>query len=210
MRRGPTLAISGTLFGGVLLSILLFTISTGAAVPNRPQSPDEGQDIEGVQENSRDLDLKGEEKLTHLQPACQLSESFPASILQWCHLITQYAVKRGLDAELVAALIWQESGGDPLAYSRSGAVGLMQIMPRDGLAAGFICANGPCFSNRPTSEQLQDPEFNIAYGTRMLAGLLRRNGSLREALRAYGPMDAGYSYADKVMGIFQRFERKSY
>jgi hypothetical protein len=36
----------------------------------------------------------------------------------------------------------------------------------------------------------------------MLAGLLQRYGNMREALRAYGPMDVGYGYADIVMGIY--------
>jgi soluble lytic murein transglycosylase-like protein len=105
----------------------------------------------------------------------------------------------------VAAVIWQESGGDPLAYSRSGAVGLMQVMPRDGIAAKFVCVNGPCFASRPSSEQLRDPAFNVAYGTRMLGELLQRHGNLRDALKAYGPMDRGYSYADKVLTLYQQY-----
>ena len=55
---------------------------------------------------------------------CSVSERFPASIRRWCGLITQYAAKHGLPPNLVAALIWQESGGNPVAYSHSGAVGL--------------------------------------------------------------------------------------
>jgi soluble lytic murein transglycosylase-like protein len=81
----------------------------------------------------------------------------------------------------------------------------MQVMPSDGPSASFMCANGPCFSDRPTIQELNDPEFNISYGTRMLAGLMRKTGDVREALRSYGPMDAGYTYADKVLGLFQRY-----
>jgi len=135
---------------------------------------------------------------------CTVSDLFPNKVRRWCGLITQYATKHGLSPDLVAAVIWLESGGNATAYSRSGAVGLMQVMPSDGIAATFTCINGPCFSDRPTSAQLEDPEFNIAYGTRMLSGLVRKNGGLREALKSYGPMDAGYSYADKVLGIFQQ------
>ena len=105
----------------------------------------------------------------------------------------------------MAALIWQESGGNPTAYSRSGAVGLMQVMPRDGLASSFMCVNGPCFASRPSIEQLRDPEFNVSYGTKMLAGLVRKHRNLREALKSYGPMGVGYYYADKVIGIYQRY-----
>ena len=100
----------------------------------------------------------------------------------------------------------QESGGNPKAYSKSGAVGLMQVMPRDGLAASFQCNGRPCFSSRPSMEELFEPEYNISYGVRMLAGLAEKRGSLREGLRSYGPMDVGYSYADLVIGIMNGYQ----
>ena len=81
----------------------------------------------------------------------------------------------------------------------------MQVMPRDGIAASFECINGPCFASRPTIEELLDPGFNIQYGTHMLAGLITRLGSLREALKAYGPMDVGYHYADNVLSIYENY-----
>ena len=136
---------------------------------------------------------------------CSVSQRFPDSIRRWCGLITQYASKHGLPPNLVAALIWQESGGNPVAYSRSGAVGLMQVMPSDGLAASFQCLSGPCFSTRPSTDELKDPEFNVSYGTRMLAGLVGKTGNLREALKSYGPANVGYYYADKVLGIYQTY-----
>lgn len=135
---------------------------------------------------------------------CPLSSGFPTEVRRWCDLITRYASEHDLPADLIAALIWLESGGDPTAYSRSGAVGLMQVMPRDGLAANFVCINGPCFANRPSRAELEDPEFNISYGTRMLAGLYSRSQNLREALRSYGPMDVGYRYADLVLNLYQQ------
>lgn len=136
---------------------------------------------------------------------CEVSQLYPAKITRWCGLITQYSNKHKLDPDLVAALVWLESGGNELAYSRSGAVGLMQVMPRDGLAASFMCANGPCFKDRPSTDELRNPENNIAFGTKYLAGLIRRNGNLRDALKSYGPMDAGYTYSDKVLSIFNRY-----
>ncbi|BAJ64980.1 lytic transglycosylase domain-containing protein [Anaerolinea thermophila] len=136
---------------------------------------------------------------------CEVSPRFPEAVYRWCDLITRYANENGLDPDLVAALIVQESGGKPDAYSRSGAVGLMQVMPRDGIAASFRCVNGPCFASRPSMAELYDPEFNIRYGTRMLAGLISKRGSVRDGLMAYGPMNVGYSYADKVLAIYERF-----
>jgi hypothetical protein len=141
------------------------------------------------------------ESKTQGPTGCSLSASYSDSVRQWCELIERYATAFNLPPGLVAALITQESGGDAQAYSSSGAVGLMQVMPRDGLAASFMCDSGPCFASRPSSDQLFDPEYNVAYGTRMLAGLIAKYGDIREALRAYGPHDVGYSYADIVMAI---------
>jgi len=133
---------------------------------------------------------------------CTISAAYPDSIRQWCALIEQYAGENGLDPNLISAVMLQESGGQPDAYSKSGAVGLLQVMPSDGKASSFACANGPCFSTRPSMQELFDPDFNISYGTRMLADLIQRYGNIRDALKAYGPKDVGYYYADLVIGIY--------
>jgi len=122
-------------------------------------------------------------------------------------LITKHSKNNGLDPDLVAALIWQESGGNPQAYSGSGAVGLMQVMPRDGIAASFMCPNGPCFSNRPTMEELFRPNFNVKYGTNFLGNLVNSQGSIRNALFKYGPANVGYYYADKVLAIYNKYKK---
>jgi soluble lytic murein transglycosylase-like protein len=136
---------------------------------------------------------------------CRVNPDYPENIRQWCTQIMRHSEKNDLDPNLVAALIWQESGGNPTAYSKSGAVGLMQVMPHDGIATSFQCINGPCFANRPSISELQKPNFNIKYGTAMLAGLLNKYGNMRAALKYYGPMNVGYYYADKVLGIFNSY-----
>lgn len=136
---------------------------------------------------------------------CSLPARYPSSIRQWCGLIEQEAKKNAVDPRLIAAVMLQESGGNAKAYSRSGAVGLMQVMPRDGIAASFKCANGPCFAARPTMAQLYDPEFNVNFGVKMLAGLIKKFGNARDALKAYGPADSNYTYADKVLAIYNNY-----
>lgn len=137
--------------------------------------------------------------------ACSLASVYPAEIQQWCRLIEASATKYDIDPNLVAAVMLQESGGNPNAYSHSGAVGLMQVMPRDGIATNFMCHNGPCFANRPSMEELFDPQFNIDYGVRLLSNLIQKRGSVREGLKAYGPMDVGYRYADIVLNIYENY-----
>jgi soluble lytic murein transglycosylase-like protein len=133
---------------------------------------------------------------------CSLSPRFPNEIQQWCPLIERAEQDTGLPASLIASVILQESGGNPSVISSSGAVGLMQVMPCDGIASEFMCVNGPCFASRPNIVELQDPEFNIAYGSQMLADLSAKHGSYREALYKYGPIDMGYRYADIVLKIW--------
>jgi hypothetical protein len=134
-----------------------------------------------------------------------LSPLYPQSIQQWRNPIERCCIQYQLDPDLVGAVMLQESGGNADAYSHNGAIGLMQIMPRDGLASSFFCDHGPCFANRPTSRQLYDPQFNIDFGCRMLRGLIDQQPTLRDALKAYGPKDVGYAYADLVISIYERY-----
>lgn len=133
---------------------------------------------------------------------CALYDRYPDKVKPWCVLIEASSAEHGVDPLLIAAVMLQESGGQPEVLSTSGAVGLMQVMPRDGIAASFQCVNGPCFASRPSIEELKDPAFNVNFGVRMLAGLIARHGDVREALKSYGPYDVGYRYADQVLAIY--------
>lgn len=133
--------------------------------------------------------------------SCTLN--YPDQITPWCGLIEEAALKHTLDPLLIASVMMQESGGQQNVISNSGAVGLMQVMPRDGVAASFWCANGPCFSERPSIEELLDPGFNIDYASGMLSNLIKNHGNdIRNGLAAYGPYDVGYYYADLVLAIY--------
>jgi soluble lytic murein transglycosylase-like protein len=128
----------------------------------------------------------------------------------YCDFIIRASEKYNLNPHLLAALIWWESGGNPLAYSISGAVGLMQVMPRDGLAADDMCKYGLCFADRPTTEELEVPEFNIDFGSGYLVERIALGGSLRNGLMGYGPEDVGYSYADKILGLYELVKKQAF
>jgi soluble lytic murein transglycosylase-like protein len=199
MRNGPSLVIRGTIIGSLLVALLGWFLA--AQIKLLPSA-----DVAYAASSSTGgSELATSEEPPAVNENCEVNLSFPESIRQWCEIITRFAAQAELPPNLVAAVMLQESGGDATAYSASGAVGLMQVMPRDGIAASFECINGPCFASRPTMEELQDPSFNIEYGSGMLAGLIERLGSLREALKAYGPMDIGYSYADRVLAIYEKY-----
>jgi len=205
--------VLGALFGSLLLASFGYKVTASVEFPSpsTPPSPTNTADEEIQPQKGTDTDAKPNKKKKEEKAIsdskCKLSSNYPQSIQQWCSEITYNAETKNLDPGLIAAVMLQESGGNPEAYSKSGAVGLMQVMPRDGLASSFMCINGPCFASRPSIQELEDPEFNIEYGTRMLAGLVGKQGNVRDALRAYGPMDVGYYYADKVLGIYQSYSK---
>lgn len=192
MNRMMSAIWMGMIMGSLAVAYLGMVIST-------PHLPQQVETLEATLVQSMGTSKSMPEGAS---AGCTLRASFTATVRQWCGWIETHAAEHQMDPNLVAAVMQQESGGNPNAYSASGAVGLLQVMPSDGVAAGFYCDTGPCFAGRPPTRELLDPQFNIAYGTNMLAGLLQRYGNVREALRAYGPMDVGYNYADTVMAIY--------
>jgi soluble lytic murein transglycosylase len=103
-------------------------------------------------------------------------------------VIRQQAGEKGVDAALIAAVIYSESKFSD-QESSAGARGLMQITPE---AAQTIAKN----SEATTFElkDLGDPEINIRYGTFLLREYLDRyDGDETAALAAY---NAGPSNVD--------------
>lgn len=91
-------------------------------------------------------------------------------VLRWGKEIQAASIKYGIDAAVIAAVIEQESGGNPDTQSPAGAIGLMQLMPRTAQSLGV---------------NPYDPAQNIEGGTKYLAIQLNRFGSLEMALAAY-------------------------
>ena len=109
-------------------------------------------------------------------------------------LISKYADKNGLDEDFVKAVINQESGFNPNATSRCGAMGLMQLMPATAQGLGVTNA--------------YDAEQNIEGGTKYLKGLLDRFGNDKSlALAAY---NAGPNAVKKYGGIPPYAETQNY
>ena len=85
----------------------------------------------------------------------------------------------GLDPSLVYAVIKTESGFDERAVSRSGAVGLMQLMPA---TAKFICAREKIVYEE---EKLTMGAYNLKLGLLYLKYLSERFPAEETALAAY-------------------------
>ncbi len=107
-------------------------------------------------------------------------------------IIRQQAAEKGVDASLIAAVIYTESRFRDQT-SDAGARGLMQITPAAAKEIERL-SGGTTFH----LEDLSDPEINIRYGTFLLAELLARyEGNEIAALAAY---NAGPANVDKWGG----------
>ncbi len=129
-----------------------------------------------------------------------LSPYWGPTITQWADLIAHHAGQRGLDPDLVASIIFEESHGLPNQVSVVGAVGLMQIMPQE---AGFTW--------RPKVVELLKPAVNLYWGTRTFSLILQQaDGSLNRALAAYNGgweqehLAATQNFAGRVLDHYAR------
>ncbi|MBI3395817.1 MAG: lytic transglycosylase domain-containing protein [Spirochaetia bacterium] len=92
--------------------------------------------------------------------------------------VRRYSNANGIEEEMVYALMRQESMFKELAVSRSGAMGLMQIMPQ---TAGFLAK-----AMRLPSANAMVPEVSIQMGAKFFSDLLRSyNNDFRWAAIAY-------------------------
>jgi soluble lytic murein transglycosylase-like protein len=110
----------------------------------------------------------------------------PASVRRFNALIEQASFRHGVDANLLAIVVLVESGGDPIASSPAGAMGLMQIMPETGRE---IARERGMLTH--VDARLYDPAYNIDFGAYYLAKQLRRfhtpdpNLTIERAAAAY-------------------------
>lgn len=147
-------------------------------------------------------------KIPTLRPS--VKSKLPAYIVKaerrFSPIIFQAASRHQVDSSLIKAVIMAESRYNPLAISKMGAKGLMQLMPGTAKALGV--------------EDAFDPEHNVNGGTKYLRQLLDQfEGDVKLALAAYNagsknvknykgipPFKATRYFIKKVIGYYEYYK----
>jgi soluble lytic murein transglycosylase-like protein len=126
--------------------------------------------------------------------AVQMVAAAEPTVSELKELLTHAGTEHNIDAELLASVVHAESGGHAHAVSRTGARGLMQLMPGTASAVGvkdaFVAAE------------------NVEGGTRYLDEMLTRyHDNIALALAAY---NAGPGAVDRYRGVPPFRETRAY
>ncbi|WP_346894290.1 transglycosylase SLT domain-containing protein [uncultured Roseibium sp.] len=113
----------------------------------------------------------------------------------YARLIRKAAKKHGVPERVALAVVQVESNFNPRARGRAGEIGLMQIKPATARGLGF----------RGASKALYDPQTNLEWGMRYLAGAHKRaSGDLCGTILRY---NAGH-FAKRMNPVSSRYCRK--
>ena len=128
-------------------------------------------------------------------------------IRRFAPLIESASRTHGVDVALVHAVISAESGYNPMAVSKAGARGIMQLMPDTASRFGV--------------RDIMDPVENIQGGVKYLRELMTLfNGNMELAVAAYNagenavirhghripPYAETIHYVPKVLGFYRKFQ----
>jgi soluble lytic murein transglycosylase-like protein len=117
--------------------------------------------------------------------AALASPGFAQPVHSYDKLIAAHAARNGVPEALVHRVVLRESRYNPRLIGRGGTIGLMQIKLATARGVGYL----------GSAEGLLDPDTNLTYGIKYLAGAYRTaNG---DADRAVGYYTTGYYYAAK-------------
>ena len=126
--------------------------------------------------------------------AAKVVAAVEPTVTELREMLSHAGSAHNIDADLLASVVHAESGGHAHAISRTGAQGLMQLMPGTAAAVGvkdaFVAAE------------------NVEGGTRYLDAMLTRyHNNIALALAAY---NAGPGAVDRFHGVPPFYETRAY
>ena len=138
-------------------------------------------------ENSKRTDLNALVWLSDMSERLEDRISDPFYRIRLLSAVDTEAERAGLDPQLVLAVMDIESDFNRYAHSRSGAQGLMQIMP----FWKEIYGN--------PNDDLYNPMVSLRYGCTILRHYMDKYSNRREALAAYNGSLGRSTYPDKIL-----------
>ena len=193
LQRHAAIGLTTTVIVGI--SSLVYSVPTTATEIYQFIGPNGSISLTNVPSDSRYRKIEVESSRFHATLSEQELEP----------VIRRHSSQHRLHPALIRAVIKAESGFDPRAVSRSGAIGLMQLMPQTAV--------------RLDVRDMYDPDDNVGGGTKYLRQLLDRfHGNLPLALAAYNagenavdhyqalpPFDETRQYVRKVLRYYRTF-----
>jgi hypothetical protein len=171
----------------VLTAGAWFTLASPARAQIAPSVDDHGKLVftNGDSPTARHGSTMSAHPAVSLFPSATLSGTAASPPDRLDKIVREAAERHRVDPALVKAVISTESGWNPQAVSRKGAVGLMQLIPETAQRYG--------------GGNLYDPAQNVEAGTTYLRALLDRyNGDIDKSLAAY---NAGEHLVDRIGGV---------
>jgi soluble lytic murein transglycosylase-like protein len=197
--KETTKLIVHMLFTGIIRPLFLVAIIWGMTAPPRHTLPVKGMRFK----------ISTTTNLTAETDRILPSVSGRKAEYLYQKFIVQTASQYQIDPALIKAIIMAESGYNPMAVSKRGAKGLMQLMPETAEALGV--------------EDIFNPRQNISGGVQYFKRLVNRfNGDVKLALAAYNagsryvqnyngvpPFEATRHYIKKVFKYYQQYKKQT-
>jgi soluble lytic murein transglycosylase-like protein len=121
---------AAVLLVGLLLALFVWGLDIPAQAGSLPPSTLLGEaSIQGQAANPSFVALNETASQSPLTSSTGISPIFTPEIQYWAGSIIRWAAAATVDPNLAATVMQIESCGDPRATSRSGAIGLFQVMP---------------------------------------------------------------------------------
>jgi soluble lytic murein transglycosylase-like protein len=195
--RSLRVAATMLLLTSTVFAVEIAELRNGFTLPHRTREARDGQVrlyLDDQKASFVDIPLAEIEGYSSQPDPPAAEVSFSKTNKTTGQIVSEASQKQGVDSDFIQSVIRHESAGNANAVSRTGARGLMQLMPATALQLGV--------------KDSFSPEQNVHGGTQYLKELLERyNGDAVKALAAY---NAGPAAVDRYKGVPPYSETRQY
>jgi len=183
------------LLTSTVFAVEIAELRNGFNIPHRSRETRDGEVRLYLDDQKKSfVDVSAGEVERYRSEPDSLPATLPEVAKSTGQIVSEASEKHSVDSDFIHSVIKQESAGNAKAVSRTGARGLMQLMPGTAQQLGV--------------KDSFSPEQNVGGGTKYLRELLERyNGDAVKALAAY---NAGPAAVDRYKGVPPYRETRQY